>query len=209
MADFPFTLADRALAARLARAMDPEGKIPRALDAIGALAGRDVLVLGPARSLRAAQVRDLGARVATAPVSGLAACPDRSADVLIACWTPLERPDAAAEEGHAQAARILRPGGRLLLLADYGRDDVARLTNTGTPPAERGHTRARDTWFTSRGFRLRVIHAWWTFDSCEDAADFLRAAFGEPGGAVAEGLRRPRLAHKLVVYHRAFDGAEG
>ena len=73
MADFPFTLADRALAVRLARAMDPEGKIPRALDALGNLAGRDVLVLGPTRSLRAAQVRELGARVTTVPLPRLAA----------------------------------------------------------------------------------------------------------------------------------------
>lgn len=209
MADFPFTLADRALAVRLARAMDPEGKIPRALDALGDLAGRDVLVLGPARSLRAAQLRQLGARVGTVPLPRLAVCPDRSADAVIACWTPLERPSPAAEEGHAQAARILRPGGRLLLLTDYGRDDVARLAGPEVSATERGHTRARDTWFTTRGFRLRVIHAWWKFDSCDDATDFLGTAFGEPGSAVAEGLRRPRLAHKLVVYHRVFDGEGG
>jgi len=206
VADFPFTLADRALAARLARAMDPEGKIPRTLDAIGQLAGQDVLVLGPARSLRAAQVRALGARVSTAPVARLAGCPDGSADAVVACWTPLERTDPTAESGHAMAARVLRPGGRLLVLADYGRDDVTRLTAAGTPPEARGLTRRRDTWFTSRGFKLHVVHAWWQFESCDDAADFLRTAFGEPGAVVAASMRRPRLAHKLVVYHRVFDG---
>jgi SAM-dependent methyltransferase len=205
VADSPFTLADPALAARLARVMDPEGKIERALDAIAGLAGRDVLVVGPARGRRPAQLRAMGANVMTAPLSRLHGVAALSADAVIACWTALDRPEPAAERGHAAAGRILRPGGRLLLLADYGRDDVAGLSSDANPAEEHDRMRGRDTWFAARGFKLHVIHAWWRFESVEAAREFLGAAFGERGLAVADGMRRPRLAHKLVVYHRTFD----
>jgi len=205
VADSPFTLADPELAARLARVMDPEGKIEHALDAIAGLAGRDVLVVGPARGRRPARLRAMGASVVTAPVSRLPGRDAGSADAVVACWTALDRPDPAAERGHAAAARILRPGGRLLLLTDYGRDDVAGLTSDAEQAVEHDRLRGRDTWFAARGFKLHVIHAWWRFESVESAGEFLVAAFGERGRAVADGMRRPRLAHKLVVYHRTSD----
>jgi len=208
VADSPFTLADPALAARLARVMDPEGKIDRALDAIAGLAGRDVLVVGPARGRRPAQLRAMGASVTTAPLARLPGLAAGSADAVIACWTALDRPGPAAERGHAAATQILRPGGRLLLLTDYGRDDVAGLSSDANPTVEHDRMRGRDTWFVARGFKLHVIHAWWRFESVEAAGEFLGAAFGERGRAVADGMRRPRLAHKLVVYHRTLDAGE-
>ena len=45
MADLPFAL-EPALGDALSRALDVEGKIPRALDALGPIAGRDVLLVG-------------------------------------------------------------------------------------------------------------------------------------------------------------------
>jgi hypothetical protein len=62
--------------------------------------------------------------------------------------------------------------------------------------------RARDAEFIEQGFKLRVIHGWWTFDSVEEATGFLGEAFGDRGLQVAAGMRRPRLSHKVVIYHR-------
>ena len=132
MADFPIEL-EAALAGRLARALDVEAKIPRALETLGPVDGRDVyLVDGQAGGIRATQLEALGARVVaggpidTAPADGVA---DASMDVVVGCWTPF-RGVVASEM--AEAARILRPGGRLLALHDYGRDDVSRLHGTAT-----------------------------------------------------------------------------
>ena len=44
MADVPLEL-DAALEGRLARALDIEGKIPRVLDALGPIGGRDVILV--------------------------------------------------------------------------------------------------------------------------------------------------------------------
>jgi SAM-dependent methyltransferase len=210
MADVPLEL-DAALEGRLARALDVEGKIPQALETLGPVTGRDVLLVdggangGGADGIRAKQLRELDARLT---VTGWGELPrpdiaDASADVLIGCWTSFRGPIAA--ELH-EAARILRPGGRLLALHDYGRDDVSRLL--GDRP-EYGTWSRRDGPFLRGGFKIRVIHCFWTFDSIEDGREFLEAAFGEVGRTVGADMTRPRLSYNLAVYHRSFGGLNG
>ena len=96
-------------------------------------------------------------------------------------------------------------GGRLLVVHDYGRDDVARLR--GELP-EHGPWSRRDGPFLANGFKVRVIHCFWTFDSIEDGQAFLGEAFGDIGQAVGAEMRRPRLTYNVAVYHRTFVGSE-
>jgi hypothetical protein len=114
----------------------------------------------------------------------------------VSCWSAFRGVDAGEL---AEAARIVRPGGRLLVVHDYGRDDVSRLR--GDLPEYRLWSQ-RDGPFLSAGFRIRVIHCFWTFPELGDAQAFLRAAFGDAGEPVASGLRRPRLTYNVAVYHR-------
>jgi SAM-dependent methyltransferase len=200
VADLPFQL-DAALAERLARVFDIEGKLPRALEALGPISDRDVLVVDGLGGTRARQLGALGARVETVGPPPLGAVPDASADVLVAHWSAFRGVDPSEV---AEAARILRPGGRLLVVHDYGRDDVSRLF--GARPEYDSWSR-RDGPFLRDGFRIRVIHCWWTFDSVEEARGFLVEAFGEPGAVVGEGLTRPRLSYNVAVYHRTFGEA--
>ena len=201
VADLPITFDD-GLAEQFARVLDVETKIPRALEALGPVAGRDVLLLDGAEGIRARQLAELGARVAFAAVSaaGIAA-PDRSADVVVSLWTPFRGTDAASA---AEVARVLRPGGRLLVLLDYGRDDVSRLR--GDMP-EYGLLSRRDGPYLSGAFKVRVIHCFWTFGSQDEAGAFLEASFGDVGREVAAGMKRPRLSYNVAVYHRTFGGA--
>jgi hypothetical protein len=97
------------------------------------------------------------------------------------------------------AEHLLRPGGRLLLVHDYGRDDVARLF--GEPPEPEVWSR-RDGPFLGDGWRIRVIHCFWTFDTLDATQAFLHEAFGEAGRTVGGTLHRPRLSYNLAVYHR-------
>lgn len=197
MADFPIDLAD-GLADRLVRVLDVEGKIPRALEALGPVADRDVLLLDGSGGLRAGQLRELGARVEVmAPSESRAsAVADASADVLVALWSSFRGVEAAEME---EAARIVRPGGRLLVVHDYGRDDVSALR--GDLP-DYGPWSRRDGPFLRSGFKIRVVHCWWTFESLDDARQFLGEAFGEVGTNVGSGLTRPRLSYNVAVYHR-------
>jgi len=196
VADLPIDLGEP-LADRLATVLDVEAKIPRALDALGTLAGRDVVLLDGVCGMRARQLTDLGARVTCSVADeDRIDAPDASADVLVSLWGPFR--GASITEG-GEAARVLRPGGRLLLLLDYGRDDVSRLR--GDLP-EYGLLSRRDGPLLSGGFKVRVVHCFWTFASLVDARAFLEAGFGAIGREVAAAMSRPRLSYNVAVYHR-------
>jgi hypothetical protein len=200
VADLPFELGT-GLDEQLARILDVEGKIPRAIETLGPVEGRDVVVVDGSAGLRARQLESLGARVTVVDSGGSTpfAAPDRSADVVVGLWSAFR---GAGSEEIAQAARMLRPGGRLLTIHDYGRDDVAEIRG---PQPEYGPWTRRDGPFLRGGFKIRVLHCWWTFDTVDEARAFLDAAFGEPGRGVAGRLTRPRLSYNVAVYHRTLN----
>jgi hypothetical protein len=149
-------------------------------------------------------LRELGARVTSVPdVAALAGVAAASVDVVTGFWTSF-RGAAVAEV--AAAERVIRPGGRLLVVHDYGRDDVSHLRG---PQPEYGPWTKRNGPFLNNGFKVRVIHCFWTFESMEACAEFLADAFDEAGRAVAAGLKRPRLTYNVAVYHRSFGAAAG
>lgn len=197
MADLPVDLG-AGLVEQLTRVLDVEGKILRAVEALGPVGGRDVVVVDGSTGVRARQLTGLGARVTTVASTDDAwfALPDASADVVVAYWSAFR--DRLDQEV-ARAARVLRPGGRLLIVHDYGRDDVAELR--GDLP-EHGLWSRRDGPFLRSGFKIRVVHCWWTFSSLEETRTFLGAAFGEAGRTLGERLTRPRLSYNVAIYHR-------
>jgi SAM-dependent methyltransferase len=204
VADLPIDLAPD-LATRLADALDAEGKIPHALDALGPVAGRDVVFVDGGSGVLAGRLVEMGARVTTVDSTRPLpwAAPDASADAVVACWSAFR---GAPDDEIAEAARLLRPGGRLLVVHDYGRDDVARLR--GDQP-EYGTWSRRDGPFLRKGFRIRVVHCWWTFRDLDETRTFLGDAFGDGARTLVERLTRPRISYNVAVYHRTFGEVPG
>jgi hypothetical protein len=219
VADLPVDLAEE-VAARLLRSFDVEGKIQRALEALGPLGGRDVVLVDGARGVRARELAALGARLTVVERPGRLAgletalagtddvrvsagspaalgLPGDSADAIVGYWTAFRAPSPAEV---AEADRVLRSGGRLLVVHDYGRDDVSRVRGDLPEYSTWGR---RDGWYLQNGFRMRVIHAFWTFESQVEARRLLIDAFGEAGAAVADTLKRPRLSYNVAIYHRS------
>jgi hypothetical protein len=120
----------------------------------------------------------------------------------MAFWAAFDGPDRA--EQLARAERLLRPDGQILAVLDYGRDDLDVVRGPERAAGLVASSR-RDGWFLSRGFRIRVIHAFWRFESIEQGAELLRAAYGEVAEPAIERLRRPRLAHNVAIYHWTRD----
>ena len=193
--------------------VDIEGKLIAALEDLGPVAGRDVVLLdaGPGRLER--QLAEIGARVSAvafpdpqdeaAALARLADIPKGEADSVVVPWSELAVPGSRFI---AEAQLLLRPRGRLLLVHDYGRDDV-----WGLWPERRDRAVA---WSQRRGpflgdeFRVRVIHCWWTFKSPEQARELLSAGFGQLGVELADRMKRLRLEYQVAVYHRWALGPE-
>jgi SAM-dependent methyltransferase len=204
--------------------MDVEGKLPDTLEALGPIGGRDVVLLDAASRWQARQLlgvgarlvavaapdradalhRELGSEIAAGTVTishgtpvatGLA---DGSADAVVSFWSAFR---GGSQPELAETERILRPGGRLLVVHEYARDDIARLW-----PAERSSElmawSRRDGWFLGHDFKIRVVHAFWTFPDLETLRTVGEALFGPDAAPLLADLRRPRLSWKLVVYHR-------
>lgn len=202
MADFPLRIEDTRLRSALEQAIDQEGKIPRALQELGPVEGQRVVLLDADRGVRARQLEQLGARVSAVPGLAMSALPRGLADIVISCWAGFRGGSPETVDQVGQVERVLRPGGRLLVVHDYGRDDVSRLIDDEAREREQVAWSRRDGWFLLHDFKLRVLHCWWTFASLEEAHDVLVQAFGPSGTAVVSGMRRPRLEYKVAVYHR-------
>jgi hypothetical protein len=199
VADLPFELA-APLARRLRAAVDLEGKIPRALEALGPLADRRVgFVDVPAGPLRDVLSATASEAVAIPPLDPLRIDhPDGSLDAVLSLWSAFRGVD---EADLVEVDRVLAPEGRLLIVHDYGRDDVCALVDSDAPQY-RVWSRREGPFLRGGGFKIRVLHCFWTFESMDEAQAFLAEAFGERGAAVGATLRRPRLAWNVAVYHR-------
>ncbi len=204
MADLPFSPPDP-FRVPLAAALDRERKLDRALDALGPVAAQEVVLIGGGPR-ETAHWRGTGAQVTLVdslldPAGAL--LPGASADMILSSWTAFRGVDPAEL---AAADRVLRPAGRLLIVHDYGRDDVSGLR--GDLP-EYGAWSRRNGPFLANGFRVRVVHCFWTFDSIEDAQALLAGAFGDAGVAFGRDLKRPRLSWNVAIYHRTRGGEAG
>lgn len=193
------------------RAIDTDARIPAALQVLGPVTDRDVCVVDRVDGTLAAQLLALGGWIRSVPDASpgsLAAIPDGRADVVVSGWTGFRPGTPDWDEQLTQARRVLRPDGRLLVVHDYGRDEVTSLLGDPARAAERiGWSRPNGP-FLGHGFRVRVLHCWWQWDTQAEATELLTSVFGEAGAAVASGMRRPRLAWKVAVYHLAMGLSE-
>jgi hypothetical protein len=181
-------------------AFDPAGKLVAAIAALATIEDRDVLVLGASAGPVVAGLRARGARLDLRddPAVPKLDAADASADVILGLWSAFRGVEPAEM---AAVDRLLRPEGRLLVVHDYGRDDVSRLFPPDRP--EYGAWSHRFGPFLKGGFRVRVVHCFWEFESLDASTAFLTAAFGNAGAGVAATLKRPRLSYNVAVYHRS------
>jgi hypothetical protein len=101
-----------------------------------------------------------------------------------------------------EAMRVLRPGGRLIVIGYYGRDDVSALLEPEVVAHAREATQRRTGWWLKNGFKIKVVHARIDLGDDATAHELLTRLYGDRGRAYLMGARRSSLRLNLGLYHR-------
>jgi SAM-dependent methyltransferase len=112
-----------------------------------------------------------------------------------------------AEEGSlpaiAEALRVLRPGGRLVVIGYYGRDDVAPLLEPEVVAHARQATQRRIGWWLRHDFKIKVVHAHLDLRDEEAAHAILPRLYGDRARAFLMSSHPSMPKLKLGLYHLA------
>ncbi len=217
---------DPELHRRLAEAIDPERKVLAALERITPVSGRRIADVGTgvghypmllARRTgrtygiesdpelleearrRAGEAHQPNIRIISGSPTAL---PLRDGAVDIVLSGVIE-PDDGSLPAIAEALRVLRPGGRLVVIGYYGRDDIAALLEPEVVAHALEATQRRTGWWLRNGFKIKVVHAHLNLGDEAAAADLLPRLYGDRGRAYLMGPHHTSLELKLGLYHRA------
>jgi SAM-dependent methyltransferase len=208
------------------RALDRAGHVLDALRGLAPWAGNTIVDLGcgtgfwlaryaaeagrvigiepdPAARARAAQTA--AALPGTEVLAGSAehtGLPDDSADIVHARFAYFFPPGTDA--GLAEVLRVLRPGGRLIVVDnDYRWGDFSGLLAAASakPPSEVAAT--VDGWWRARGASRHEVRSEWRFASRADLTAVLRIEF--PAEVADDWLARNPLATGLTYGYVLFD----
>jgi SAM-dependent methyltransferase len=220
-----WTHPDRELHERLGAAIDPERRILAALERITPIGGKrladvgtgighfpmllarrtgrtygiesDPELLAEARR-RASESHQPNLRIVEGEPTAL---PLRDGTVDIVLTSGIE-PDDASLPAVEEALRVLRPGGRLVVIGYYGRDDVASLLEPEVVAHAREATQRRTGWWIRHGFRIKVVHARLDLGDPATAHELLPRLYGDRGRAFLMGPHRASLRLNLGLFHR-------
>ncbi|MDQ3688986.1 MAG: class I SAM-dependent methyltransferase [Chloroflexota bacterium] len=129
---------------------------------------------------------------------------DGTVDVVL---TSLIDPDDASLPAVAEARRVLRPGGRLIVIGHYGRDDVAALLEPEVVEHVMDATQRRTGWWLRHGFKIKVVHARLDLGDAATAHELLPRLYGDRGRAYLMSAHRSSLRLNLGLFHLATEAA--
>ena len=219
------TEADSTLHERLGAAIDPERKVLAALERILPIGGKRIADVGTGighypmllarRTGRTYGIESDPELLATARRRATAShqpnirivegdptslpLRDRTIDIVL---TSRISPDDGSAAMIAESMRVLRPGGRLIVIGYYGRDDVSALLEPEVVAHAREATQRRTGWWLKNGFKIKVVHARIDLGDSATAHDLLPRLYGDRGRAYLMGARRSSLRLNLGLYHR-------
>ena len=221
----PWTDPDPELHARFGELFDPERKVLAALERIVPLSGKriadigtgighypmllarhtgrtygiesDPTLLAAARS-RAGAAHQPNLRIVEGTLEELP-LRDETVDVVL---SGMIEPDDGSLPAIAEAMRILRPGGRLVVIGYYGRDQVAGLLEPEVVAHAADATRRRSGWWLRHGFKIKVVHARLDLSDPVATQELLPRLYGDRGKAFLMGPHPPFLTLGLGLFHR-------
>lgn len=224
----PWTEADPRLHERLGAAIDPDRRILAALERITPIGGKRLADVGTGighfpmllgrRTGRTYGIEsdpellaEARRRVAASHQPNLrvvegepTALPLRDDTVDIVLTSRID-PDDGSLPAIDEAMRVLRPGGRLIVIGYYGRDDLAALLEPEVVAHAREATQRRTGWWLRHGFKIKVVHARLDLGDPATAHELLPRLYGDRGRAFLMRPHRSSLRLNLGLYHRGHD----
>ncbi|MDP9467853.1 MAG: hypothetical protein M3P32_03825, partial [Chloroflexota bacterium] len=125
---------------------------------------------------------------------------DGAVDVVL-CG--LIEPDDASLPAIAELLRVLRQGGRLIVIGYYGRDQVASLLEPEVVAHAFDATQRRTGWWLRHGFKIKVVHTRLDISDSTTAMELLPRLYGDRGRAFLMAPHPLSLTLKLGLYHIA------
>jgi SAM-dependent methyltransferase len=223
-----WTDADPELHARLGEMIDPERKVLAAIERIVPISGKRIADVGTGighypmlLARRTGRTYGIEADEALRTEARRRATEAHQPNIRIVAGEPERLPlrDAAVDivlsgsvapddsslPAIAEALRVLRPGGRLIVIGYYGRDDVASLLQPEVVAHAFAATQRRTGWWLRNGFKIKVVHARIDLSDAAAALELLPRLYGDRGRAFLMGPHPTSLDLKLGLYHRARD----
>jgi SAM-dependent methyltransferase len=217
---------DAELLTRLGEVMDPERRVLAALERITPISGKRIADVGTGighyplllarrtgRTYGIEQQPEL-LRVARARAGamhqpnirivegGVNRLPLRDGAVDIVLSGEIE-PDDRWLPAIAEVQRVLRPGGRLVVIGYYGRDDVVPLLEPEAVERALQATQRRTGWWLRNGFKIKVVHSRLDLGDEKTAEDLLPRLYGDRGRAFLAAPHPLSLKVRLGLYHLA------
>jgi SAM-dependent methyltransferase len=224
----PWTEPDPLLHARVGELIDPDRKVLAALERIMPLSGKRIADVGTGighypmllarRTGRTYGIESHPALLDAARDRATAShqpnlrivegtprhLPLRDGAVDIVLSSSIE-PDDAYLPDIAEALRVLRPGGRLVVIGYYGRDQVQALLDPHVVSDALEATRRRTGWWLRHGFKIKVVHCRLDLSDAETTRELLPRLYGDRGRAFLRTPYPPSLELRLGLYHLARD----
>jgi ubiquinone/menaquinone biosynthesis C-methylase UbiE len=222
----PWTDTDPLLLERLGEVIDPERRVLDALERIVPLSGKRIADVGtgighypmllarrtgrtygieaqPALLEAARSRADASHQPNIRIVEGSGEhLPLRDAAVDVVLSGEIE-PDDRWLPSIAEALRVLRPNGRLVVIGYYGRDDLASLLEPEVVDQAHHATQRRTGWWLRHGFKIKVVHCRIDLHDEATALELLPRLYGDRGRAFLAAPHALSLRLRLGLYHLA------
>ncbi|HEX2193936.1 MAG TPA: class I SAM-dependent methyltransferase [Candidatus Limnocylindria bacterium] len=221
-----WTRPDEQLYERLGEVIDPERKVLEALDRIVPLSGKRIADVGTGighypmlLARRTSRTYGIEADDSLRSVARRRADDAHQPNIRIVAGEPERlplrdgavdivlsgtiRPDDASLPAVAEALRVLRPGGRLVVLGYYGRDDLEGLLEPHVVSDALDATQRRTGWWLRNDFKIKVVHSRLDVSNEDVARELLPRLYGDRGRAFLDGPHPTSLKLKIGLFHRA------
>ena len=211
----------------MTRAVDPEERIPAAMQRAAPIENRILLDVGAGVGDRTIQyarlashvyalepdpaaIRLLYGRVKSSAATNVSVLPagaesipleDGAVEVAYATWSYFFGP--ASEPGLREVERVLCPGGDLVIAQNYGHDDLAQIWT-----ADEAECETWPPWFVEEGFDYQVVDTVWRFDSVDDALAVLGFLWGARARAYVVEHQKVEFGYKVAIYHKRIPELE-